>query len=179
MHPHRRRPTFAALLAALALPVTALAGLDIEILYDHAADFSAYETWRWAAEPVSETPEAVMVHERIRQVSEAELGRKGLRAVGEGETADLLLTYHVRTEDNLVIEGVRYELAPHVVWTGASPLDVTSHYEVGTLVLDLADAASEKIVWSGVVQGRAATVGQLRDQIEKAVRKLLKRYPPG
>lgn len=172
------RRLLVATVGAIAVPAVVAGGLDVEVLYDHQADFSSFATYRWASAPINETPEARMVHDRLVEVCDAELGKRGLRAVREGETADLLLTYHVHTEDNLIIEGVRYELAPHIVWTGAAPLDVTRHWEVGTLILDLADAASEKIVWSGIVQGRAPTVSQLRDKIDKAVRKLLKQYPP-
>ena len=169
-----------ALLATLlaALPALLLAGFEIEVLYDDAADFSTFTTYRWATGPLDETPEAKMVDDRIKRSANAELAKKGLQQVGEGETSDLLITYYGGIDENLLIEGVRFELAPHVVWTGADPLGVTRRYEVGTLVLDFADAGTERIVWSGVVQARATTARQLRDKIEKAVQKVLKQYPP-
>ena len=166
------------LAVALALPASLSAGLDVEVLYDQAADFSSFETYRWVAVPPHDSPEAKMVDERIRTTTDTELAKKGLRQAAEGEEPDLLLTYYGGIADNLLLEGVRYELAPHVVWTGADALDITRRGEVGTLVIDLAAASTEKVVWSGVVQASAATRRQLRNKVEKAVRKVLKRYPP-
>ena len=172
-------PIPALALAALVLLASPLvAGLDVEILYDHSADFSAFSTYRWATGPLNETPEAKMVDDRVKRTADAELKDKGLRPADEGEEPDLLITYYGGVDENLLIEGVRYELAPSVVWTGADALDVTRRYEVGTLVLDFADAETEKIVWSGVVQAKAQTTRQLRAKIEKAVQKVLKKYPP-
>ena len=174
-----KNPLFLTTVAvALTLPANVSAGLDVEVLYDQAADFSTFETYRWVAVPLNDSPEAAMVDERIKTTADAELVKKGLRRIAEGEEADLLVTYYGGIEDNLLIEGVRFELAPHVVWTGADPLGVTHRYEVGTLVIDLAEASTEKIVWSGSVQARASTRRQLRDKVEKAVRKVLKQYPP-
>ena len=163
---------------ALALPASVWAGLDVEVLYDDAADFSAFETYRWVSGPINDTPEARMVDERIKTTADAELAKKGLRHVAEGDLPDLLVTYYGGIDYNLLIEGVRFELAPHVVWTGADALGVTRRYEVGTLIIDLAEASTEKIVWSGVVQAKASTRRQLRNKVEKAVRKVLKQYPP-
>ena len=119
-----------------------------------------------------------MVDGRIKNTAKAELEKKGLREAGPGEEPDLLLTYYGGIEDNLQLEGVRYELAPHVVWTGAAPLEATRDFQVGSLILDMADARTEKVVWSGIVTGKAATRSKLREQVEKAIRKVLKQYPP-
>ncbi len=178
MHARRVLRYLPLALALLALPMQAFAGLEVEILYDHAADFSRYQTYRWTTGPLDETPEAKLVDERVKRTADAELARKGLRLVEEGEETDLLLTYYGGVDENLLIEGVRFELAPKVVWTGADPQGVTHRYEVGTLVLDFVDAETEKIVWSGVAQAKAQTSRQLRGKIEKAVQKVLKKYPP-
>lgn len=174
---HRRILAVLLLLAGGA-PGTSIAGFKVEVLYDHGADFSAFETYRWVTGPLNETPEAQLVDRHIKQTANAELAERGLRLAAEGDAADLLLTYYGGTEENLLIEGVRFELAPHVVWTGADPRDVTHRYRVGTLVLDFADAETEKIIWSGVVRTRASTVRELRSRVEKAVRRVLKKYPP-
>jgi hypothetical protein len=34
------------------------------------------------------------------------------------------------------------------------------------------------VVWSGVVTGKAGTGNKLREKLEKAVRKVLRQYPP-
>lgn len=154
------------------------AGIKAEVLYDKQADFSIYKTYRWVTGPVDDSPEGQLIDKKIKLAADAELGKKGLQKVAEGEPADLLITYYGGLDSSLLMEGVRYELAPHVVWTGADPMGVTNRYEAGTLVLDFADSSTEKIVWSGVAQAKAPTPAQLRAKVEKAVKKVLKQYPP-
>lgn len=171
-------PSLAALVGVFLTSGVALAGFDVDILYDHNADFSAYETYRWVTRPPDDSPDGRLVDGRIKATVARELADKGLRPAAEGESADLLFTYYGMVGDDLLIEGVRYELAPHVVWTGAAPMEVTRSSRLGTLILDFADAESETIVWSGVVHGRARNTTKLRKKIEPAVEKLLRQYPP-
>lgn len=180
-----RHPPFEIGAALILAAVTLLlaggavqAGLDVDVMYDHKADFSAYTTYRWKTAPQDDSPEAAMVDGRIKTTADRELAAKGLRRAAPDESCDLLLTYYGGIEDNLLIEGVRYEVAPHVVWTGASPMAVTRSYQVGTLILDFVDAETEIVVWSGVVAGKAKTGSELRQRVEKAVKKMLRQYPP-
>lgn len=165
-------------LLALLTPAVLSAGFKVDVLYDHAADFTKYTTYRWASGPQDDSAAAKSMDTRIKRAVDAALAAKGMRVAGEGEETDLLITYYGGIEDSLLIEGVRYEIAPQVVWTGAEPMGVTRSYEVGTLVFDFADASSEKVVWSGVVTGKARDAGQLRKNVEKAIVKAMKRYPP-
>jgi hypothetical protein len=173
-----RTPVTLLALVLLLGTVAAHAGLKVDVLYDHKADFSVYRSYRWETGPEDDSPMASMVDGRIKATAKAELEKKGLHEVAPGEEPDLLLTYYGGIEDTLLLEGVRYELAPHVVWTGAAPLEATRDYQVGSLILDMVDAETEQVVWSGVAVARMATRSKLREQVEKAVRKVLKRFPP-
>ena len=168
----------ATVVVFLAGSSIARAGLDVDILYDHDADFSTYRTYRWVTSPPADSPVGRLVDEEIKATVARELADEGLREAAEDEAADLLFTYYGMVEDDVLIEGVRYELAPHVVWTGAAPMDVTRSSRLGTLILDFADAASETVVWSGVVHSRARNTTKLREKIAPALEKLLRRYPP-
>jgi hypothetical protein len=172
------RPLALVLILSLGLAAAGHAGLKVDVLYDAKADFTSYETYAWEAGPRDDSPMAAMVDARVKEATEKELASKGLRPATDSEDPDLLFTYHGGIEDNLLIEGVRYEVAPHVVWTGASPMSATRNYQVGSLILDMADAGTRKVVWSGVVTGKAGTGNKLREKLEKAVRKVLRQYPP-
>jgi hypothetical protein len=172
------RALIAALTLSLGFSAVASAGLKVDVLYDPKADFTIYTTYAWEHGPRDDSPMAALIDDRVKETTAAQLSAKGLRLAGDGEEPDLLLTYHGGIEDNLLIEGVRYEVAPHVVWTGASPMSATRNYQVGSLILDMADAETRKIVWSGVVTGKAGTGNQLREKLEKAVKKVLKQFPP-
>lgn len=172
---------FAAIALSTLLLLTGCSGntgLRVDVLYDDTVDFDAFTTYRWETGPRDDSPNAASVDERIKSTAEEALTASGLRPAAADEAADLLLTYYGGIEDNLLMEGVRWEVAPGVVWTGASPLAETRSYRVGTLILDFADAGTETVVWSGVVTGKAPDGGQLRERVEKAVRKALARFPP-
>jgi hypothetical protein len=166
------------LILGLALATAGHAGLKVDVLYDIKADFTAYQTYAWESGPRNNSPMETMIDQRVKEATEKELASKGLRLVTGSEEPDMLLTYHGGIEDNLLIEGVRYEIAPHVVWTGASAMSATRNYQVGSLILDMADAKTRKVVWSGVVTGKAGTGNQLREKLEKAVKKVLRQFPP-
>jgi hypothetical protein len=165
-------------LVVFLLPAVLWAGFKVDVLYDHTAEFSDYSSYRWASGPQDDSPAAKEMDVRIKRAVDAELAAKGMQIAAEGEPTDLLITYYGGIEDSLLIEGVRYEIAPNVVWTGAAPMGVTRSYEVGTLVFDFADASTKKVVWSGVVTGKARDAGELRKNVEKAIVKAMKRYPP-
>ncbi len=176
--PRAARVLRLALMLWIGLAATLSAGLKVDVLYDAKADFSLYHTYRWETGPRDDSPMAALIDARVKETTEKELGDRGLRLAKDSEQPDLLLTYYGGIEDNLLLEGVRYEIAPHVVWTGAAALSATRSYQVGTLILDMADAKTRKVVWSGVVTGKAGTANQLRDKIEKALRRVLRRFPP-
>ena len=162
----------------LGLATAGSAGLKVDVLYDFKADFTAYQTYTWEAGPRDDSPMTSMIDARVKEATEKELAAKGLRPATDSEQPDMLLTYHGGIEDNLLLEGVRYEIAPHVVWTGASAMSATRNYQVGSLILDMADAKTRKVVWSGVVTGKAGNGNQLREKLEKAIKKVLRQYPP-
>lgn len=176
----RLEPLGPVILLALFLlaPSRGCSGPAVDILYDRDADFTAYETYRWETSAPEESAVGQLIDQRIKTTVAEELEPKGLRPAAEGESPDLLLSYYGWVEDDLRVEGVRYELAPHVVWTGAAPMEVTRSSRAGTLILDLVDATSRRVVWSGVVSDRARDTTALRDKVEPAVEKLLRRYPP-
>ena len=136
--------------------------------YDHKADFSRYKTWSWQAgvpvppEPVPDKP--------IREALARELAARGLSRVDSDPT--LLLRYHAA-------RSTRIDLLPLDSGSGAPPTGIR-YVETGSLVIDLLDAASGKVVWRGHATG-VLRYGpdQVAAQIDAAVAELLARFPPG
>jgi hypothetical protein len=56
------------------------------------------------------------------------------------------------------------------------------HYQEGTVILDVIDAVSQKIVWRGIAEGRLKDKLSLKDKNRIAAevsRELLADFPPG
>ena len=118
--------------------------------------------------------ENTIVKDRVNSALRNGLVTRGLEP--GADRADLIARYAVGARTVRELEGVGYPVA--VGMWGAYPGDfwVTAHPE-GTLVIDLVDARSHKLVW------RAYCVAQGTDMadpalIQKAVLRALARFPP-
>ena len=96
--------------------------------------------------------------------------------------AAVLLTYYFSDKEELQINQVAY--SPYSPWGyGYWPgfnygyTEVRS-YTKGTLVLDIVDARTHKLVWMGVLEKEVQSANPAGQQIEKSITKLLKNFPP-
>ena len=65
-------------------------------------------------------------------------------------------------------------------WTGVNPLEHLEEFKVRTLVVDLQDTASARIVWRGLATGTIdPKVKKIAERVDKIVAKLFKKFPPG
>ncbi len=135
--------------------------------YDHAAEFSRYKTWSWQAGFV--VPPDVAPDKRIREAVARGLAARGLSEVESDAT--LLVRYHAARK-------TRIDLLPLDSGSGAPPTGIR-YVETGSLVIDLLDAASGKVVWRGHATG-VLRYGpkEITAQIDAAVAELLARFPP-
>jgi len=136
--------------------------------YEHAVDFSRYKTWSWqAGVPV---PPELVPDQRIRESMARGLAARGLSNVSSDAT--LLVRYHAT-------RSTRIDLLPLDSGSGAPPTGIR-YVETGSLVIDLLDAASGKVVWRGHASG-VLRYGpkEIAAQIDAAVAELLARFPPG
>jgi hypothetical protein len=156
------------------------AAMKVKAEKDPKADLARYQTYRWRApgSPGSGSPAAdPSVDQKIRATADAELAKKGLRQLPEGEEPhDLWLSYSVAWSANFVNEGVVYDVGDWV----AVGTDEYRSLDQAMLVLELVDASTDKAVWLGWATQKATTPqGQeaLRRVADDAVIKILKKYP--
>ena len=135
--------------------------------YDHAVDFSRYQTWSWQGGDT--TPSNPVADRRIRDAVARGLAARGLSSVDSNAT--LLVRYYAA-------RSTRIDLLPLDSGSGAPPTGI-KYVETGSLVVDLLDAASGKVVWRGHAKG-VLRYGptELAAQIDAAVAELLARFPP-
>ena len=153
----------------MALPLLAAAGgppVEYHVEYDRAVDFSRYKTWSWGE---GVTPALNPVNNRrIRDAIENGLAARGLSRV-DGH-ATLLVVYHASRTTQIDIDPVKY---PPPTPTG------THYFQKGSIVVDLLDPASGKVVWRAHASGVLSYGPQeIADQVKAAVDDLMARFPP-
>jgi len=136
---------------------------------DPSASFSAYKTYLWTMG----TPSVELRGEqRIRSAVDAQLSAKRFRLATD-ETPDIYIATHVLTHDD-----------PQVIATGFGPwgsggtIDVKTLVQ-GTLVVDMYDATTKKMVWRGVATDTAGDKPSTNtSNINKALAQMFQHYPP-
>jgi Domain of unknown function (DUF4136) len=168
---------FAAALA-VAAPVWAV---QVQTAHPPGVDYTRYQTYRWAERPdlAPNHPlaEGSPLDRLIRTAGDRALAAAGYK-VAESGAPDLRISYVGYVTDKLVIEGVHKELADGVAWIGDPQAHSQISYQEGTLVIEIRDAKSDELVWSGWASDVANSPERLRKKAEKAAFKILKNFPP-
>jgi hypothetical protein len=114
--------------------------------------------------------------ERIIAAVNAQLRIKGLRLVSDG--ADLMIGANIATEEKHTWE--TYYSGSDWGWGGGWATTEERIYDVGTLVVDLFDAQSKKLVWEGTAIDTLPNKPEKRTkEYGKYIEKMFRYYPPG
>src|SRR5258707_3393549 len=151
---------------------------DVKSDYDHSANFGQYKTFSW--EKV-QTKDPLMI-DRIKSAVNSALSAKGWTEVPSGGDVEAFAIETTQTQQTLDTfyngfgGGRRWGF-------GGGFGDATTTvetYKVGTLVVDLFDAKTEKVIW------RSSSSDTLSDKadkntknLDKGVEKMFKNFPPG
>lgn len=172
-----------SVIVGLVLSIAGCTSMDVHFDVDKDADFASYETYDWIPFPETSrehngTQSQVVEHvEFIRSTVAAQLTGKGLRRVTENP--DLLVTEHGGSESRIDVTGSGYDYGGNYSGWQGSGIGVYS-YKGGTLVVDLVDARTGRLVWRGSAEGTfvAGTPGQTKKLIVKAIETMFEAYPP-
>jgi hypothetical protein len=144
------------------------AAVSVEI--DDDLQFSSYATYAWR--PGKPAQHTWVQDQIVRSVEDALEGR-GLRKVDDA--ADVYVqTYALIDEHTLqeLADPVQWEF-----WTGVSSVDLYT-INIGSLVVDLVDGRTERMVFRGLVTETAAkTTKKTEQRIHRAVMKVFGRIP--
>jgi len=174
---------------ALTLPVS-LEGVDVHVEHDKTVDFQPLKTWAWNTQAgdvkmgrtQQDNPEAMRkrVEPLVMETVATEMTRLGMKQTGSapGLTLAYFLLLTLDTETQTL--GQFLPAAP--MW-GLPPFaPATQSLKMmnrGSLVLDM--NANGVVVWRGVAQAgiEMGTAEKKReDLLRRAVKDLLKRFPP-
>ena len=156
---------------------------DVRYNFDRDADFSKYKTYKWVDNPNAEKLNE-LADRQFKAVVDAELAKKGLTKV-DSDTADLYISYQaaLHQEKQYTSFNSGWGYGPGWRGYGGSSMTTgqTSTIQIGGVDLDMYDVAKKQLVWEGtaskVIDPKAKPDKQQKN-LEKAVAKLLKNYPP-
>ena len=171
------RRAMAAAVLCLALPGL-LAAADNGMKFERDADFSGYESYGWIEHKKRPegSPLAVggALDTKIRNAIDKQLAAQGFTPAIDGKP-DFLVSFDGAMEQITDIQSDRYQIATGVAWVAEG--DINS-YRKGTLVISVSDAETGNRVWHAWTTQKVKDPRNPGKQVDKAVRKLLSKFPP-
>ena len=149
---------------------------EVSTTYDHKIDFSKYKTYTWVHATNIEDP---LMRQRAEDEINRQLQQKGLRLASDTEQADLGVTVNGATDERHTLRTFYDSWPDGWYWGGfgtATTEDVT--YVIGTLVVDLFDMGTKRIIWRGVgTDTLSAKPAKNEKKIAKVVGKMFEHFP--
>jgi len=148
--------------------------------YDRGADFSLYKTYSWEH---LKTQDPLYV-DRIKNAVNAALAAKGWTQVDSGGDVSLVAMEITRNQQtlNTFYDGFGGGWGWRRFGGGGfgEATTTTETYKVGTLVIDLFDSKTKKLLWRGTSSDTLSNnSNQNIKNLDKGVEKLFKQFPPG
>jgi uncharacterized protein DUF4136 len=163
--------------AMISLLASAAFAQHVNTDYDRTANFSQYKTYSWEA---VKTRNELNI-DRIKNAVNADLTAKGWTQLPTG--GSICLVAIEATQNKQTLNTFYNGFGGGWRWRGGFGGDSTTYvdnYKVGTLVLDMFDSQSKKLVWRS---SASDTLSDKADKniknLNKGVQKMLKDFPPG
>ena len=162
-------------------------GQDVRYNFDKDTNFSKLKTYKWVI--LKDAPTANdLVTKQLKDAVDAELATKGLTKIDD-DTANLFIGYQAGVGQEKQFTSFSSDWGYGGGWYrggwygpgGGTTTGSTSTIYIGQLVLDMYDSANRDLVWRGVASktlDSKAKPDKQQKNLTKAVKKLLKNYPP-
>jgi hypothetical protein len=175
----------AMLIAGCATTTTPKARID----YDRKADFSVYRTFGFPKETGTDRGGySTLVTSYFKDSVTTAMEARGYKY--SAEHPDLLVNFYMNTQDRTETRsdaniGVGFDYGYYGYRRGLySPwplydYDRTETYKVGTINVDIVDAAKKQLVWEGVSEGRISeeAMSNPKVTVNAVVTDLMRQYP--
>ena len=175
--------------ALFLMGVSSAFAQDVRYDFDKDKDFSKYKTYKWVDIKGAEMPDE-LTQKALTSAIDTQLGAKGLTKT-DSDNADLYIGYQTalgqEKEFTSYNTGWGYGPGWGGGWYGYGGMSTTTTYGststvyVGQLDLSMYDPAAKQLVWRGTASKTLdpkAKPEKKQKNINKAVEKLLKKYPP-
>ena len=167
-----------ALVAALALGITACSTLELNTDYNPGTDFAKYRTFSFME---GEKPANPVARRSVEYAITTALEGRGLKNVETG--GDLLIYGHFVRDEKIQVESYGYGTYGWYGygWGGGVTTTTVRRIPVGTIMIDLVDAKEKALVWRGIVKDEISTTAYPEEREQKAIkvaRELFAGFPP-
>jgi Domain of unknown function (DUF4136) len=167
-------------IAASGLLAAACATMNVSSQVQRDLDFSQYHTYEWGEPDTLPADDSRLAtpffRDHLEGAVERALTAKGFaRASAAG--ADLLIHYHASVNERI---DVRRADRGRGYGDEVNGVDVET-FDAGTIVIDVVDAKTNRVVWRGWAQQELARVldnpDRMAEMINQAVNRLMARFP--
>ena len=169
-----------ALTAMMFLFAGKCSAQQVKTDYDRSADFSQYKTYSWAH---VKTKDALDV-DRIKSAVTAALAAKGWTQVDSG--GDVSIVAMEITRDQQTLNTFYNGFGGGWGWRRfggggfGEATTTTETYRVGTVVVDLFDTKTKKLLWRGTSSNTLSDNSNKNiKNLDKGAEKMFKQFPPG
>jgi hypothetical protein len=151
---------------------------------ERGLDFAQYRTYDWGPADALPTGDPRLdknpfFQDHLQGAVERQLAAKGFARSASG-TPDLLIHYHASISQRIDVNRLDREYG---YCYDENCLVRVIEYEAGTLVLDIVDTRTNRLIWRGWAQENVEGVIDNQDRmarsIDEAVRRMLRRLPRG
>ena len=176
-----RRLGTSIILATTALVLTGCATMNVSSHVLKGADFTQYRTFEWGPADALPTGDPRLdrdpfFQDHVQGAVEKQMAAKGIERASSG-SPDLLIHIHASIAQR--INPNQADLAGGYCTADNCP--GLSEYEAGTIVLDMIDARTNRLVWRGWAQNNIESALENSDELEKvideAVTRMFAKFP--
>jgi hypothetical protein len=164
-----------ASIVILLVSATVVLAQEVKTDYDHHVDFSKYKTYSWAKVETSNS----IWDGRVKDAVDKELQSKGLSQVPSG--GDVAIVAVGTTREKPTLETFYSGGFGGWGWRGFGDTATTTveNYKEGTLVVDMFDPNTKKLLWRGTASDTLSDNPEKNTKkMDKGVEKMLKDFPP-
>ncbi|MBB1364678.1 MULTISPECIES: DUF4136 domain-containing protein [unclassified Shewanella] len=176
-------------IAAAVLALSACSTLKSTSDFDPSVSFEQYKTYSWVEKKNEDAGYHLdgLMDQRVRAAVETQLSQKGI-SKADKQNADLLVNYITKVDKKINIDtfnsnfGYNPYYGPRWGFGGSLHSETTvREYDVGTLMVDLVDNKTGKLIWRGTVADTVreqSTPEERINTINQAIGTVMMNYPP-
>lgn len=177
------RRTILIVTALMTMTATGCATMTVSSHIERGLSFSDYVTFEWGPPdnlPVGDPrlDNNPFFNDYLQGAIEKRLAAKGYERVLTGQP-DLLVHYHASVNQKVDV----YDVDTRYGYCYGNCEAQIVDYEQGTLIIDIVDARTSKVVWRGwaqdVMNGVIDNQDRLEKQVEEGVTRMMRQLPAG